>query len=105
MSVDRRDVERISALARLSFDERELDRLTAELNQILGHFEVLRSLADVGSENGVARGTDPGLASTHPSAGGEPDPLETEIQAIAPRWRDGFFVVPPPPGVHDDGGE
>ena len=102
MSVDRTDVERIATLARLRFDDRELDRLTAELNQILDHFEVLRSLADIGSENAAVPGAGP--ASSGSSAAGEPDALEVELQAIAPRWSDGFFVVPPPPGVHDDGG-
>ena len=102
MSVDRPDVERIEWLARLRFDDRELDRLTAELNQILDHFQVLRSLADLGPGNTAMPGTGP--ASSRPSTAPEPDALEVEIQAIAPRWSDGFFVVPPPPGVHDDGG-
>ena len=101
MSVDRRDVERIATLARLRFDDPELDRLTAELNQILDHFKVLRSLADIGSENAAMPGAGP--SSSRPSEPGEPDALEVELPAIAPRWSDGFFVVPPPPGVHDDG--
>ena len=102
MSVDLQDVERIATLAHLRLDDRELDRLTAELNQILDHFEVLRSLENTGSENTAMSG--PGLVSTPQSAAGEPDALEVEIQVIAPRWSDGFFVVPPTPGVHDGGG-
>ena len=102
MSVDRRDVERIAQLARLRFDEAELDLLTAELNQILVHFEVLRSLADEGSANEAVPGSGPAWARPRPA--GQPDALELGAQTIAPRWVDGFFVVPPPPGVHDDGG-
>ena len=101
MSVDRRDVERIASLARLCFDDRELDQLTDELNQILVHFEVLQSLAVEGSEKAAVRGSGP--TSGRPSEVGHPDRLEVGVQTIAPRWSEGFFVVPAPPGVHDDG--
>ena len=99
MSVDRLDVERIASLARLRLDDQELDRLTAEMNQILDHVEVLRSLADTRVQAPARPGAK--LAARRPIA---PDALNVGLEAIAPRWSDGFFVVPPPPGIHDDGG-
>jgi hypothetical protein len=32
-----------------------------------------------------------------------PDALGAGPASIAPRWADGFFVVPAPPGVHGGG--
>ena len=34
----------------------------------------------------------------------EPDALRREIGSFAPDWREGFFVVPPLPGVHAEDG-
>lgn len=33
-----------------------------------------------------------------------PDELARDLSAVAPDWRDGFFVVPPLPGVHEPEG-
>lgn len=44
MSVTRKDVEYIAALAKLKFSETELDSFTGELNQILGYMEKLNEL-------------------------------------------------------------
>lgn len=44
MSVTRKDVEYIAALAKLKFSEAELDNFTGELNQILGYMEKLNEL-------------------------------------------------------------
>jgi aspartyl/glutamyl-tRNA(Asn/Gln) amidotransferase C subunit len=98
VSVDRADVERIAALAHLRFDEREVVRLTDELNRILEHVEVLSSLTEEPSER-PGSGT-VGVPSTRDQDGGEADLLMFGPEALAPRWSDGFFVVPPPPGVH-----
>ena len=76
-----------------------MDRLTAEMNQILDHVEVLRGFADLQVEVGMAP-----IAESEPSRPTGPDALKVDIETIAPRWSDGFFVVPPPPGVRDDGG-
>ena len=44
MSVTKKDVEHIAELARLRFDESELENFTQELNQILTYVEKLNEL-------------------------------------------------------------
>lgn len=44
MSVTRKDVEHIAELARLSFEENELESFTSELNEILNYVEKLQEL-------------------------------------------------------------
>jgi len=103
MSVERDEVTRIAELARLRLDSDEADRLTTELNGILEHMKILRGLPGVGPEERAGPGA---LRSTRASEEGEPDVLRTRPGDFAPIWASGFFVVPPPPGVHreeDDG--
>lgn len=53
----------------------------------------------------VARTTDPGgpgPSGTRSPAAETPDPLHMAPSAFAPDVREGFFVVPPPPGVVAD---
>jgi len=97
MSVDRNEVVRIAGLAHLTFGDDELDRLTDELNRILGHVDMLRTL-ELGSESdlGVHQR---GVASTRSPEAEAPDRLAEGPDGFAPDWRDGFFVVPAPPGV------
>ena len=102
MSVRRSEVERIAELAHLSFDDDELERFTTELNEILEYVESLRSLEASTVEEGVT--SDPDVRSTR-REGGAPDEV-ADVGGIAPRFEDGFFVVPPPPGVSaEDGAE
>lgn len=103
MSVDREEVERIARLARLRFDDGEVERLTKELNGILEHVEALRALTGAASVEGEPPSES--RPSTRSAAAGEPDVLETGPERMAPRWVDGFFVVPPPPGVLAEEGE
>ena len=44
MSVTIKDVEHVAALARLSFTEEEMQKLTAQLNEILRYMEHLNTL-------------------------------------------------------------
>ena len=101
MSVDRKEVERIAALAHLRLGDREAERLTGELNDILEHVAVLRGLA---AASAAAVSLPSEGSSTRPSEEAAPDELHVAPPAFAPRWADGFFVVPPPPGVHADEG-
>jgi aspartyl/glutamyl-tRNA(Asn/Gln) amidotransferase C subunit len=100
MSVDLDEAARIAALARLRFGDEELRHITQELNQVLEHVEELKSLEvdDVPSD-----GADPldgeGDATRGPEAEA-PDALRADLAAMAPDVREGFFVVPPLPGVH-----
>ena len=117
MSVGREQAERIAHLARLRFADEELTRVTAELNHILEHVESLRGLepgagAEPGSDAaaGAAAGAGHLATSGAPTVGEcpatrrpdaeRPDTLERDLADVAPDWRDGFFVVPPLPGVH-----
>lgn len=106
MSVGRDHAERIAALARLRFEAEELTRITEELNHILEHVEALRSLESTGGEEagGVGMGPMEEGVSTREVGAEEPDPLGFPLGSLAPDWRDGFFVVPPLPGVHEEGG-
>jgi aspartyl-tRNA(Asn)/glutamyl-tRNA(Gln) amidotransferase subunit C len=102
VSVDRAEVERIAALARLRLDDDEAEQLTGELNRILDHVEALRALEEVAP---TVAALPREAASTRASEEGAPDALERRPDEFAPRWAEGFFVVPPPPGVqHGEGG-
>ncbi len=104
MSVDRNEVLRIAGLAKLRLDDEELERMTGDLNSILGHVDALAELEDEGvpGEQERAKGRRP----TRPeeATGAVPERLDPSL--VAPSFQDGFFVVPPPPGLHvDEGGD
>jgi aspartyl/glutamyl-tRNA(Asn/Gln) amidotransferase C subunit len=94
------DAKRIASLARLGFDDVELARLTEELNHILDHVDDLRSLEARIPEGGA----DDERMSTRAPAAEQRDELRLDLAALAPEWNDGFFVVPPFPGVHTEDG-
>ena len=106
MTVDRREVERVAGLARLTLERAEADRLRDEMNRILEHADRLRDAAGRGGEaSSVGEGPDRDSGLRDPGIVA-PDRLETGIDAFAPALEEGFFVVPPPTGVTaDDGGE
>ena len=106
MSVTREDVLQIAALARLRLEDAEVERLTVQLNDILGHVEALAEVgegaevADVGEGAESGAGAEAGAgwrvdwaAPQREDAEGA-DPLHRSTQAFAPDFRDGFFVVP-----------
>ena len=98
MSVSDAEVRRIAELARLRLDEDEIRSLTTDLNAILEHVDALSgvdsaALSDLAPQLGAP------LPSTRAGEGEAPDALECPPEGFAPEWRDGFFVVPPPPGV------
>lgn len=113
MSVGRDEVARIAALARLRLDPAEVDRLTRDMNRILEHATRLRKVAHTGRDvspttgsPAPAPGADADASTSTSSPGGTrgadgdvPDELATKPEAFAPHMVDGFFVVPPPPGV------
>lgn len=112
MSVDRDEVTRIAELAKLDLDAAEADRLTQEMNRILDYAERLRGLdpsstpvEDTVAGAGDFAGTSAADAATEagPRDGGSDasgaDPLIHPPSAFAPEMQEGFFTVPPPPGV------
>jgi len=50
MSISRQEVEKVSLLGRLELSQRELDRMTTQLGQILGYMELLAELDTDGVE-------------------------------------------------------
>jgi aspartyl/glutamyl-tRNA(Asn/Gln) amidotransferase C subunit len=92
------EARRIAALARLRFEADELGRITEDLNHILDHVEELRSL----EHRTVDARLDGDRMSTRGTEAERPDELRRDIGSFAPDWRDGFFVVPPFPGVHQE---
>ncbi|MDH3272517.1 MAG: aspartyl/glutamyl-tRNA amidotransferase subunit C [Gemmatimonadota bacterium] len=105
MSVDRAEVERIARLAKLSLDDVEADRLTDDMNRILEHAERLRALEADDREAPVAPVDARRPPATRSPQAESPDALEASLERFAPDAREGFFVVPPPPGVGAGPGE
>lgn len=97
MSVGRDEVLRIASLARLRLGEADLERMTDDLNSILGHVDELAALED---SEPRSTGLLEGAPSTRPHEHTVPGEQPLDPTPIAPDFRDGFFVVPPPPGVH-----
>jgi len=99
MSVDKEHAAAIASLARLRFDDEELTKITHELNEVLAHVETLKGL----SVDDIPHGADP-LDGEGDATRGEtaetPDALARGLPDLAPDAREGFFVVPPLPGVH-----
>jgi len=114
MSVGREQAERIAHLARLRFEDEELARITAELNHILEHVESLAALEAGGgggtggrSHGHLPTGGAPTVTECSPTRDAraeEPDALRRDVGTFAPDWREGFFAVPPLPGVHEGPG-
>ncbi len=101
MAIDRSELLRIAELARLSLSEAETERLTQDCQAILQYFETIR---------GIGTGTDETEAAEWPPSLREDrtdgDTLEGALEALAPAWRDGYFVIPRLPamdGEADDG--
>ena len=120
MSVDRNEVSRIAALARLELDPEEVQRLTTDMNRILRHAAHLGEVATqtgsvvaegeggsvgersaiAGTDDGTTRdASDDGVGGGRVGGPGVPDPLAAPPERWAPRVEEGFFVVPPLPGT------
>lgn len=91
MPVSLDDVRHVASLARLGLSEDRARALVAELNTILEHMDAL-SKVDTDRIEPVAG---IGAAGTPLRAdAGPPIPLARDIDAFAPRTKDGFFLVP-----------
>ena len=91
MAVTEADVRKISDLARLSLADTELPSITAQLNSILSHMDVLTQI-DTSSVEPVA-----GIGADGAPLRGDsvaPIPMTTTAPMLAPQSRDGFILVP-----------
>jgi aspartyl/glutamyl-tRNA(Asn/Gln) amidotransferase C subunit len=97
MTLSRSDIGRLARLARIPLSGEEAERMRAELDSIVGHLGILRSI-------GGTTDPDPGSASAplRPDVAA-PDPLLVPLEEMAPDWADGCFRVPLPPGVRSTG--
>jgi aspartyl-tRNA(Asn)/glutamyl-tRNA(Gln) amidotransferase subunit C len=85
------DVRHIAALARLGLTPERAALLVQEMNTILGHMDELSKVDTAGVQEAVGVGAR-GLPVRED--GGTPIPLARSIDAFAPAFRDGFFLVP-----------
>lgn len=97
MAIDPGDVERIARLSRLALEPGERDRMARELSAILAYVEQVRSLDLEGVEPLAiaAERSDP----LRDDREGTSDPLSEPPAALAPEWRDGFFLLPRLPAL------
>jgi len=86
MKITRDEARRIAELAHLAFDDESLDRMAAEMTEILGYIDQLRDAAGGG---GAPEDPTP-LRADVVRPGVDRDAVERN----APAWRDGHFLVP-----------
>jgi aspartyl-tRNA(Asn)/glutamyl-tRNA(Gln) amidotransferase subunit C len=99
--IDATKVREVARLARLELDPDEVARLVEEMSSILSHFDALDTLR-IETEGRAPRGRDLD-ARTRADAPGS-DPLASGPEALAPDWRDGYFVVPRLPALGEEEG-
>ena len=88
MKISREEARRIADLAHLEFDEAGLERMAAEMSEILTYIDQLAEV-DVSGVAAVPAMATP-LRDDVPQAG-----VDRELVARnAPAWSDGFFLVP-----------
>jgi aspartyl-tRNA(Asn)/glutamyl-tRNA(Gln) amidotransferase subunit C len=91
MAVTEADVRKIADLARLSLADTDLPAITAQLNSILSHMDVLTQI-DTSSVEPVA-----GVGADGAPLRGDavaPIPMTVTAPMLAPQSRDGFILVP-----------
>jgi len=92
MSIDRAEVTRIAELARLQIPEDQVERLAAQLSQVLDFATTIQQLDLAGCEPTVFAPADAPLRADEPDG----RRLTTEqALAAAPEAEHGFFLVPP----------
>ena len=91
MAVTERDIRRIAELARLSLADEAVPAMTAQLNSILSHMDVLTRIDTSSVEPVTGTG-----ASGAPLRGDAvaPIPMDTTTPMLAPESEDGFILVP-----------
>lgn len=98
MRITRDDVLHIARLAELAVNEAEVERLTRQLDDIVGYVAQLEALP-----------AEPGADLFHPGPREvawradevRPQPLALSPEQLAPEFRHGFFVVPRLTGMEE----
>ncbi len=90
MNIDRDEGRRIAELAHLEFDDAGLDRMAAEMTKILSYIDQLREVDVAAFEERTA-----GVPTPMRDDVLQPSIDRDAVEANAPAWSDGFFVVPP----------
>jgi aspartyl-tRNA(Asn)/glutamyl-tRNA(Gln) amidotransferase subunit C len=90
MSIGREQVLHVANLAEIGVDESDLARLVEQLNRIVSYVEQLDQVTDAPAEPFLAG---PAAAPLREDVVG-PVSLARPPAAIAPEFRDGFFLVP-----------
>jgi aspartyl-tRNA(Asn)/glutamyl-tRNA(Gln) amidotransferase subunit C len=85
------EVLHVAALAKLRLDDGEIHAMSEQLTSILDHMDALAAV-DVHGVEPFSLASEAAAPLREESA--TPDPLEAPPSQIAPRWEDGFFVVP-----------
>lgn len=101
MSVSIDDVRHIAALARLGLTDERASALVGELNGILAHMDVLAKVDtdDVEPVTGIGASGAPLREDKGPSQA-----LAQPIDTFAPKFEQGFFLVPRL-ATHEDAGD
>jgi aspartyl-tRNA(Asn)/glutamyl-tRNA(Gln) amidotransferase subunit C len=92
MSISRSEVERIAELARLAIPEERMERMAAELSEVLDFVETLRRLDLAGCEPTTFAPAEAPLREDVPDGRRLGPDAAT---AMAPESEDGFFLLPP----------
>jgi len=90
--MDREEVGRVAALARLAIADRDRERLAAQLSAVLDYAATLRTLALEGCEPTHFA---PSGTPLRADAGDARRLTPEAALAAAPEAEDGFFLVPP----------
>ncbi|HJT17030.1 MAG TPA: Asp-tRNA(Asn)/Glu-tRNA(Gln) amidotransferase subunit GatC [Thermoanaerobaculia bacterium] len=88
MNITRDEARRIAQLAHLAFDDASLDRMAGEMTKILTYIDQLNEV-ESGGQAILSVDATP-LRDDVVRPGVERD----KVEANAPAWRDGHFVVP-----------
>jgi aspartyl-tRNA(Asn)/glutamyl-tRNA(Gln) amidotransferase subunit C len=91
MAVTEAEVRKIADLARLSLAADSVPAITAQLNSILSHMDVLTKVDTTAVEPVAGVGADGAPLRGDAVA---PHPMNSTAPVLAPESRDGFILVP-----------